>query len=626
MAHSQPETDAEEQPDGLPSLPDQTEVFQMPRRFGHVPVEEAPLGWDNERRFEKVYPRIDLPFQEIERITFGHPDLDPNRLFYGDNLHIMRALPSESIDLIYIDPPFFSGRNYNLLFGDKSELRSFTDIWEGGLNGYLVWLNARLYEMKRLLKDGGSLFVHLDWHAAHYVKQQLDRIFGYENFRNEIIWYYRRWTAQSKSFQRYHDTILWYSRSSEWVYNQQWETPANVTKGRKESYERDEDGRMYRWQSLRGKRYKIYRDEQGVNMGDVWEVPFIHPSSKERIGYPTQKPIELLQRIVDACSNPGDVVADFFVGGGSFLDTAQGTRVERKDGQTRKIIYDPTKARRWIGSDISRVATSITIDRLSRVIESGGTKQIQGSLETLPDITVSNWGIYDTDGLTHLQAAAFREFVVKAFGGRLASGTPGIDGYKGREPLLVGSPMQDEPVTAEQVAEFAKACLRRSDSDEARGTVLAWTFSREASEFADRLLAQRKTRVRFVRLKLLNIESVEFKAHVVEKSEDYESFLSFVLPPVARFSAEPVDGKRWRFDATESQSLNAGGNIINVQWDFDFRDFFTSTTGFTFSRSKKGLDLTAEYEFPTRKKWRVACRMQDDVGGQATVIGEVDVD
>lgn len=163
----------------LPALPEQHEVFKMPARFGHVPVDEAPLGWDREKRFEGIYPRVELPFQEVERVTFGHPELEPNRLYFGDCLHVMRMLPSESIDLIYIDPPFFSGRNYNLIFGDKSELRSFSDIWEGGLNGYLVWLNARLYEMKRLLRTTGSLFVHCDWHASHYIKVELDKIFGY---------------------------------------------------------------------------------------------------------------------------------------------------------------------------------------------------------------------------------------------------------------------------------------------------------------------------------------------------------------------------------------------------------------------------------------------------------------
>ena len=149
-----------------------------PVRFGNVPVEEKPLGFDAKRGYKKLSPTIMLPTQVVERVSFGHPELEPNRLFWGDNLHVMRSLPSESIDLIYIDPPFFSGRNYNVIFGDKNELRSFADIWEGGMPGYLIWLNARLVEMKRLLKKTGSVIVHCDHHASHYIKIEMDKIFG----------------------------------------------------------------------------------------------------------------------------------------------------------------------------------------------------------------------------------------------------------------------------------------------------------------------------------------------------------------------------------------------------------------------------------------------------------------
>jgi hypothetical protein len=134
------------------ALPTQEEFWRSPVRFGSVPVEKEPLGWDRRHRFRKLFPHVSLPFQVVERVPFGRPELEPNRLFWGDNLHVMRQLPSASIDLIYLDPPFFSGRHYNVIFGDQNELRSFSDIWERGMPGYLVWLNARLYEMKRLLK------------------------------------------------------------------------------------------------------------------------------------------------------------------------------------------------------------------------------------------------------------------------------------------------------------------------------------------------------------------------------------------------------------------------------------------------------------------------------------------
>ena len=215
-----PEVDhRDESPEALPS---QEEFWRPPVRFGSIPVEKEPLGWDRRRGFRKLFPQVMLPTQVVERVSFGHPELQPNRLFWGDNLHVMRQLPSESIDLIYIDPPFFSGRQYNVIFGDRNELRSFSDIWEGGMPGYLIWLNARLYEMKRLLKKTGSIYVHLDWHAVHYVKVEMDRIFGVDCFRNEVIWYYynKMHDSRKRLLPRSHDSILVYAKSSAAKFNQ----------------------------------------------------------------------------------------------------------------------------------------------------------------------------------------------------------------------------------------------------------------------------------------------------------------------------------------------------------------------------------------------------------------------
>jgi DNA modification methylase len=295
-----------------------------------VPVDEAPLGWEIETRrhevkvtkFQHAYPTIRLPFQEVQRVTFGHTDqfspinrrerereskeerklreLFPtgaNRLFFGDNLHIMRQLPSESIDLIYIDPPFFSGRNYNVIFGDKNEVRSFSDIWEGGMPGYLVWLNARLFEMKRLLKPTGSIYVHLDWHASHYVKVEMDKIFGADNFQNEIIWHYKRWPTPAREFQKMHDVILCYAKSKgEHVFNRQYGERTEETK------KRWKDKRIVAFHDQEGNRIPSGNEETespGAPLDDVWDISIIAPVSKERIGYPTQKPIEVLQRIID---------------------------------------------------------------------------------------------------------------------------------------------------------------------------------------------------------------------------------------------------------------------------------------------------------------------------------------
>ena len=248
-ADSLPEADTPEV-----ALPEQERFYRAPARFGHVPVAATPLGWDPRNRgFRNHFPHVRLPTQVVDRVTLGAPELEPNRLIWGDNLHAMRTLPSESVDLIYIDPPFFSNRVYNVIWGDEHEERSFSDIWEGGLDGYLIWLNARLYEMKRLLKPTGSIYVHCDWHASHYIKAEMDKIFGYDNFRNEIVWCYPPLGQSPKGgFPRKHDVVLFYAMRSGSSFTQPFE--------RAESIEKmftliDDDGRKYRTLGGRGKYY-----------------------------------------------------------------------------------------------------------------------------------------------------------------------------------------------------------------------------------------------------------------------------------------------------------------------------------------------------------------------------------
>lgn len=398
-------------------------------------------------------------------------------------------------------------------------------------------------------------------------------------FENEIVWTYGLGGSSNRYFPRKHDVIFWYVRGTGHYFDPPM-VPATS-------------------QRMKGELKKA---------PDVWDIPSINNMAAERIGYPTQKPEAVLERIISAASPPDAVVADFFCGGGTAPTVAQAL------------------GRWWIACDISRVAVSITADRVAKVAEGNERREVQTSLEEVPDFTISNWGIYETDRLTELDASAFREFVVKAFAGRLATGDADIHGFKGAEPLYVSSPRQEEPVDVTEVAAFAKAVLRRGGDDEAPGTIIAWAFTREAQIAAERLLDQRRVNLRFVRLKLVTIESPEFRAHVVERSPQYEHLLTFVLPPAVRFKAERADRLTYRFDASESQSLNAGGNLINVQWDFHYRDYFTSSPGFEFARKKGGLALDAEYEFPRAGTFRVACRMQDDVGGQATAIVAVEVE
>ena len=280
-----------------------------------------------------------------------------NRLVYGDNLLTMQALlagdpqtglPSlrGKVDLIYIDPPFDSKADYRtkiklpgLDLQQKPtvvEQFAYADTWEEGTISYLKMIYPRLILMKELLSERGSIYVHIDWHIGSYMKVILDDIFGKENFVNEIIWYYRRWNIAGSSFATNHDTILYYGKNkSNRVYNQLY-----IPKSEKSSAQ----GKS--WKSVideNGVRHSIMTDEptKGVPMPDVWDVSMINPVAKERIGYATQKPEALLERIIKASSNEGDLVCDFFGGSGTTAAVAE------------------RLGRRWITCDIGKPASLV---------------------------------------------------------------------------------------------------------------------------------------------------------------------------------------------------------------------------------------------------------------------------
>jgi DNA modification methylase len=323
------------------------------KRFGHMPSFEKPIGWDG-KNFHETFKTKYLPFLTTEEFDWtGKTKKIENRFVWGDNLAVMRSLPDECLDLIYIDPPFFSGRNYNCIFGDDDEVRTFNDIWDGGLPTYLAWLNARLWEMKRLLKPTGSIFVHLDWHASHYVKTELDKIFGYDNFLNELVWCYGSGGASKSHFSRKHDNILWYSKTDKYVFNCD-----EVREPYKEKCKVE-------FKIINGKKYKRKNDLGRVPF-DWFEMPIITNTAKERIGYPTQKPETLLEKLITAASKPGDVVADFFSGGGTTAAVAE------------KL------GRRWLACDVSRIAISVARDRILSVHSSG--------IGIEPTVEKPNWG------------------------------------------------------------------------------------------------------------------------------------------------------------------------------------------------------------------------------------------
>jgi len=296
-----------------------------------------------------------------------------NTLYFGDNLKIMQQLKSESIALIYMDPPFFTNTIKKYLNKDN-QILSYRDDWNNNLPEYLSWLEKRMIEMYRLLKKNGSIFLHCDWHASHYIKTLLDKIFGYTKFQNEIIWHYTGGGRSQRRFSRKHDSIFWYTKTDKYTFN---------INSIRTSYAPNSGYAKSGIVAKSGKHYSPH--PLGTPFDNVWDIPIINPLANERTGYPTQKPIELLQRIIDACSNPNDLVADFTCGSGSFIAAAAGFRQKRSTKAKPSIQYSPENNRYWIGCDNSKLAVNLTYERIKDLYSNLAPSQLKNYLPAIED-------------------------------------------------------------------------------------------------------------------------------------------------------------------------------------------------------------------------------------------------
>ncbi|MDQ3197915.1 MAG: hypothetical protein M3Q46_01790 [Verrucomicrobiota bacterium] len=241
-----------------------------------------------------------------------------------------------------------------------------------------------------------------------------------------------------------------------------------------------------------------------------------------------------------------------------------------------------------------------------------------GKLFSVPDFTVEHWGVYESPRLEKLSETEFRKFVIEAFGGRLESAAADIHGLRSGVPLYVGEPSKKSQIGKEEVRRFAQAIFEEKRTE--FGVMLGWNFDLEAKRAAEILKARENKRIDFVRLSLVRLEDKEFREHITNKHKDYNELLSFIQPPQVRVETARTGSRKYRFDVSESVSLNPDGVLANVQWDFDYRDRFSSTPGYSFNR-----EMAVEYEFDAPGKKKIACSVQDNQGGERTWIGEIDV-
>jgi DNA modification methylase len=391
----------------------------------------------------------EMPARQESRPTLQRPSalVDTRVIYCGDNLEQLRKLPDACVDLIYIDPPFNSNRNYEVFWGETKEKRAFDDR-HASTAAYIDFMRPRCVELARVLKKTGSFYYHCDWHASHYVKVMLDQIFGENNFQNEIVWKRSSAHSDSKRYGANHDTIFFYTGGAgEWIWNEQF-TPYSEDYVEQNYRYKDDSGRMFRvsdmtankpggdvsyeWTIPDGRKVKPYKgrywayskekmkqmeetgliyyrttgmpmlkhylDEMpGVPLQTFWDdIKPVISGSKERLGYPTQKPVALLERILQASSNENDIVLDAFCGCGTALVAAQKLK------------------RQWIGIDVSPTACRVMAKRLRDVCCLPEDQQLWKSgrgfvvrdlpwteekLRVIPPFEFENWAVIALGGI-----------------------------------------------------------------------------------------------------------------------------------------------------------------------------------------------------------------------------------
>jgi adenine specific DNA methylase Mod len=356
-----------------------------------LPAKYRFLLFDDAREVELLWngktnelTNVVLPFQTIEQVDEPRSETDiklqgtlfdtsgrqiagwTNKLVWGDNKLVLSSLKNGplrdaieaqgGIKLIYIDPPFDVGADFSMTIdiGDEEftkqpsvlEELAYRDTWGKGADSFIAMIYERLQLMRDLLANNGSIYVHCDWRMNGYIRLVLDEIFGKQNFNNALVWHYSGWNKKlTTSFERRHDTILFYKKEESPIFNsyfRPWESKEQYVRQRKQKVRKDDDQREYVLSDAGGgKRIKRYLDEvmqEGVVVDDMWDMDKINNSASESLGYPTQKPEILLERMIRASSNEGDIIADFFCGSGTTLAVAE------------KL------GRKWIGSDLGKFA------------------------------------------------------------------------------------------------------------------------------------------------------------------------------------------------------------------------------------------------------------------------------
>jgi adenine-specific DNA-methyltransferase len=561
----------------------------------------------------------------------AHLDDFRNQLIWGDNKLVLASLIKEykgSVDLIYIDPPFDVGSDFSMQIpiGDDEEtiekeqsaleMVAYRDTWGKGTDSYLHMMYERLVLMRELLADRGSMFVHCDWHVSALLRSMLDEVFGRTNFRNELVWwYYNKYQGNIKRFASNHDVVFWYTKSSEFTFNRQREKREKPVQQIKRVWDPVKKSLVNAKDPKTGK--VLYQESTERTVDDVWRLSMLQPADKtEFLGYVTQKPESLVSRVVEAASNEGDLVADFFCGSGTVGAVAE------------KI------GRRWLMADLGRF--SIHTSR-KRLIEVQRSRHAAG--EPYRAFDVLNLGRYERQWWQkeHLKGAdtEHRRVVLEFFKAEILANSPSalLHGRKGTAFCHVDS--IDSIFTRDEAKAVAEAA---TDAGAKQVYCLSWEFEMDLRLECNRLEKEFGIEIRLIQI----------PREIMEKNrKEPPPFLE-----VAMLTAEPVvtndDGKKIvdirltsfipslsevpsrELEVLKERSLQSGFDFIDF-WavDFDFRDgnpFHHDWQDYRL-RKDRSLKTTSEqrHVYGKRGTYTACVKVVDIFGSDTSITVEVSV-
>ena len=578
-------------------------------------------------------PRVSLPFQTVETVnqsaqerqmalTAGNAGGNPewrSRLIWGDKKYVLPSLLDEfagKVDLIYIDPPFATGADFSYdtqihpVDGENNtsleldyepnliEQIAYRDTWGGGLDTYIKWMFDTLTLLRELLSEQGSIYLHCDWRTSHYTKVEMDKIFGYDGFLNEIIWHYfafKRKTA--KKFPQKHDVIFSYTKTGNYTWNTQFRPHSKQYLKR---WKRDENGRQYRddVNPTGGGKRIIYLDElEGDIVESAWDdIPPVNPRAKERIGYATQKPEALLERIIKASSNEGDLVLDCFAGSGTTAAVAE------------KL------GRRWIAADMGRFAIATTRKRLL-------------DIPNVKPFYIQNLGRYERQAWQSAELEQdYREFILTLYRAEPVNGYQWLHGAKAGRMVHIGP--VDAPVAIDDVQrvvdEFGNAVGTGAGAPTTAGVdILGWDFGLEVDTEARELGRKAGVNVRLLRIPR---EVMDQKAVAAGDIQFFELAALSVEPKVNRRQrnvtlslqdfAMPLDGVPEQVRAAVTH-WSQWIDYWAVDWDYR-NDTFNNQWQSYRTRQDPQLQRNIAHTYEGRGNYTIVVKVIDILGNDTT--------